>query len=107
MVNELYMIVVSSIIIFLLGLYGLSTRRNALKMLISIELMINASALNIIGFLYYLYDLAFLEAQVFVLFIITLAAAEAAIGLSIFLALYRLYGSPDLDKVSRLREVGE
>ncbi len=107
MLNELYLIVITSAILFVLGIYGVSTRRNALKMLISVELMVNASALNIIGFLFYLFDVAYLEAQIFVLFIITIAAAEAAIGLSIFLALYRLYGTPDLDKVSKLKETGE
>jgi len=107
MLNEIYLIIVTSAILFVLGIYGISTRRNALKMLISVELMINASALNIIGFLFYLFDTAYLEAQIFVLFIITIAAAEAAIGLSIFLALYRLYGTPDLDKVNKLRETGE
>lgn len=107
MMNELFLVILTTVILFITGIYGLSTRRNALKMLISIELMVNASALNIIAFLYYIYDLAYLEAQLFVLFIITLAAAEAAIGLSIFLALYRIYGVPDLDKVSKLKETGE
>ncbi len=107
MLNEAFILIITSVILFILGIYGLSTRRNALKMLISIELLINAAALNIITFAYYFYSLVSLDAQIFVLFIIALAAAEAAIGLSIFLALHRLYGVPDLDVVSKLRETGE
>lgn len=107
MLNEIYLIILASVTLFVLGIYGLSTRRNALKMLISIELMINASALNIIGFLFYLFNTVYLEAQLFIIFIITIAAAEAAIGLSIFLALYRLYGTPDLNEINKLKEIGE
>jgi len=106
MLGESYLLIITSVILFVLGIYGLSTRRNAMKMLISTELLINAAALNIITFFHYFYPTV-IEAQLFVLFIIVLAAAEAAIGLSIFLALYRIYGTPDIHIVRKLREPGE
>lgn len=106
MLNETYIIIITSTIMMLLGIYGLSTRKNAMKMLISIELLVNAGTLNIIAFTHYFYP-SVIDAHIFVLFVIALAAAEAAIGLALFLALYRIYGTPDIDIVRKLRETGE
>ncbi len=104
--DELYLIVGVSLIIFVMGIYGLASRRNAMKMLISAELLINAGLLNIIAFHHYLYPAA-IDAQILAIFVIAIAAAEAAIGLALFLALHRIYGVPDLDVVKKLREVEE
>mgnify|MGYP000159065180 CR=1 FL=1 len=103
LMNEMFILIITSILMLILGIYGLSTRRNALKIIISTELLVNAATLNIITFAHYFYP-SVIEAQLFALFIITIAAAEAAIGLSIFLALYNVYGTPNVDVASKLRE---
>ncbi|MFA5975601.1 MAG: NADH-quinone oxidoreductase subunit NuoK [Elusimicrobiota bacterium] len=84
----LYHFLVVSAILFSIGLYGVLTRRNILGIFMSIELMFNAANLNLIAFNHYLYP-GNVWGQGFVLFIITLAAAEAVVGLSLVLAIYR------------------
>lgn len=79
-----YMIL--SAIVFLTGLVGVLIRRNIIILLLSIELMLNATNINFVAFSYYLHDTA---GQVFVFFALTVAAAEVAVGLAIILALYR------------------
>jgi NADH:ubiquinone oxidoreductase subunit K len=77
-----------SAILFGIGIYGVLTRRNILGILMSIELMFNAASINLIAFNHFLYPNQ-LWGQGFVIFIMTLAAAEAVVGLSIVLAIYR------------------
>ncbi len=101
--NDLEFLVFVSTILFGLGLYGLSTKRDAIRLLMSVELMLNAANLNFIAFAHYLTH-ELLGGQLFVMFIIALAAAEAGIGIAIFLALYRAYKGPEIDLVSRIRE---
>ncbi|HWR89872.1 MAG TPA: NADH-quinone oxidoreductase subunit NuoK [Dissulfurispiraceae bacterium] len=72
--------------IFVIGVIGFLVRRNILIMLISIELMLNSVNISLIAFSHYLQDL---RGQVLVFFIITVAAAEAAIGLAILVSLFR------------------
>lgn len=72
--------------IFIIGVIGFLVRRNILIMLISIELMLNSVNISLIAFSHYLQDL---RGQVLVFFIITVAAAEAAIGLAILVSLFR------------------
>jgi NADH-quinone oxidoreductase subunit K len=79
-----YMIL--SAIVFLTGMVGVLIRRNIIILLLSIELMLNATNINFVAFSYYLQDTA---GQVFVFFALTVAAAEVAVGLAIILALYR------------------
>ncbi len=89
-----------SFLLFILGVVGVLVRRNLLTVLMSIELMLNAVNLNLVAFSRQLGDLA---GQVFVVFIIAVAAGEAAIGLAIIISLYRLKGSVNLDDVAEMK----
>ncbi len=75
-------------LLFCVGLYGALARRNAVVILMSIELMLNAVNLNLVAFSRYLTPQA-ITGQVWAVFIMTIAAAEAAVGLGIVLAIYR------------------
>ena len=79
-----YMIL--SAIVFVSGVVGVLIRRNIIMILLSIELMLNATNINFVAFSYYLDKVA---GQVFVFFALTVAAAEVAVGLAIIIALYR------------------
>jgi NAD(P)H-quinone oxidoreductase subunit 4L len=84
------------------GIYGLITSRNMVRALMCLELMLNAVNLNFIAFAA-CFEETFLEGHLFVLFVIAIAAAEAAIGLAIVLNLYRNRNSIRLDKFSILK----
>ena len=84
-----------SLILFCLGLVGIMVRRNFITVLMSVELMFNAVNINLIAFSFQLGDLA---GQVLAIFVITVAAAEAAIGLGLIIALVRLKDTVDLDQ---------
>lgn len=92
--------VVLSLILFCLGLIGVMMRRNFITVLMSLELMFNAVNLNLIAFSFRLSDLA---GQVLAIFVITVAAAEAAIGLGLIIALVRLKDTVDLDEADVMR----
>jgi NADH:ubiquinone oxidoreductase subunit K len=79
-------------IVFSIGIYGVLTRRNILIILMSIELMFNAANIALVAFNHYLHP-ENLWGQGFVLFVITIAAAEAVVGLSLVLAIYRNLGT--------------
>src|SRR5213082_3386504 len=85
MVPLSYYMILSGVV-FLTGLVGVLIRRNIIILLLSIELMLNATNINFVAFSYYLHDIA---GQVFVFFALTVAAAEVAVGLAIIIALYR------------------
>jgi NADH-quinone oxidoreductase subunit K len=89
-----------SFLLFAIGVTGVLIRRNLLTVLMSIELILNAANLNLIAFSRQLGDL---NGQLFTVFVITLAAGEAAIGLAIIISLYRLKGSVNLDDVAELK----
>jgi NADH:ubiquinone oxidoreductase subunit K len=86
--------------LFCTGAYGVMARRNAVLVLMSIELMLNAVNLNLVAFSTHLQNVS---GQVFALFVITIAAAEVGIGLAIVLLIYRNLRSPDLDQVEQLK----
>lgn len=90
---------VLSLVLFAIGLVGIMTRRNMIVVLMSLELVLNAVNLNLVAFSYQLSDLG---GQVFVVFTIAVAAGEAAVGLGILLALYRLRGTTELDQAVEL-----
>jgi NADH-quinone oxidoreductase subunit K len=92
-----------SSLLFAVGLAGALTRRNAILVLIGIELMLNAANLNFIAFWRYGPDPALLTGVMFTIFSIGIAAAEAAVGLAIILAAYRHSKTTDLDKMSSLK----
>ncbi|MCY9539621.1 NADH-quinone oxidoreductase subunit NuoK [Paenibacillus alvei] len=89
-------------ILFCIGLYGVLTKRNAVIVLLSIELMLNAANLNLIAFSKY-GVVPSLKGQIFSLFTIAIAAAEAAIGVAILIALYRNRGTANVDKFDDLK----
>ena len=89
-----------SLILFCLGLVGVMVRRNFITVLMSLELMFNAVNLNLIAFSFRLGDLA---GQVLAIFVITIAAAEAAIGLGLIIALVRLKDTIALDEADVMR----
>ena len=91
---------VLSSLLFVIGLYGVLVRRNAIVVLMSVEIMFNAPILNLVAFSSYLGDAA---GQMFALIAIALAAGEAAVGLAIFLVLYEAHGTIDLSRVRLLR----
>ncbi len=89
-----------SLVLFCLGLIGLMVRRNFITVLMSVELMFNAVNINLIAFSFRLGDLA---GQVLAIFVITVAAAEAAIGLGLIIALVRLKDTVILDEADEMR----
>lgn len=88
--------------LFCIGIYGLVTSRNAIRVLMSIELLLNAVNLNLLAFSNYL-DPAEIKGQVFGVFIITIAAAESAVGLAIVLAIYRNRNTVDMEQFNLLK----
>jgi NAD(P)H-quinone oxidoreductase subunit 4L len=88
--------------LFCIGIYGLITSRNAVRVLMSIELMLNSVNLNLAGFSNYL-DPENIRGQVFTVFVITVAAAEAAVGLAIVLAIYRNRNTIDMEQFNLLK----
>ena len=92
-----------SAFLFAIGLAGALTRRNAILVLIGIELMLNAANLNFIAFWRYGPHPEVLTGVMFAIFSISVAAAEAAVGLSIILAVYRHSRTTDLDKLNSMK----
>jgi len=92
-----------SALLFAIGLAGAVTRRNAIIALIGIELMLNAANLNFIAFWRFGPNPEALTGVMFVIFSIALAAAEAAVGLALIIAIYRHYRTANLDEVKNLK----
>ena len=90
-------------LLFCIGMYGVLARRNAVLVLMSIEIMLNAVNINLIAFNAFWQD-ALLQGQLFALFVITVAAAEVGVGLAIVLLIFRNRETVDLDD---LREMGD
>lgn len=88
--------------LFVLGLYGVITRKNAVLVLASVELMLAAVNINLVAFDVYLQDAAH-AGQVFALFIIALAAAEVGIGIAIVLLIFRNRQTADVDELKTMR----
>ena len=91
---------VLSALLFSIGLYGVLARKNAIMVLMSLEVVINAALLNFVAFSSYSNDAS---GQVFALLGIAVAAADAAVGLAIFLSIYQTHGTVDMDRVRFLR----
>jgi NADH:ubiquinone oxidoreductase subunit K len=89
-----------SALLFSAGVYGVLARRNAIMVLMAIELMLNAVNVNLVGFSAYLRDVT---GQVFALFVIAVAAAEVGIGLAIVILLFRNRESINVDEVNLLK----
>lgn len=88
--------------LFSIGIYGMTVSRNAVRVLMSIELMLNAVNINLVAFARYV-DPVMVKGQLFAIFILTVAAAEAAVGLAIVLAIYRNTSTVDMEKFNLLK----
>src|SRR5438094_2349989 len=93
-----YMIL--SAVVFLTGLVGVLIRRNIIIILLSVELMLNATNINFVAFSQHLHNVA---GQVFVFFALTVAAAEVAVGLAIIIALHRAKSTINIDEFQLLK----
>ena len=89
-------------ILFGAGIFGLLTRRNAIGILMSIELLFNAAAINFVAFTKFVAPDG-LAGQIFTIFIITVAAVEAAVGLAIVMLIYRNFKGIEVDKINFMK----
>ncbi len=92
--------IVLSTIMFVIGLIGVFVRRNFLIILYSIELMLNAANINLVAFSHYQQAMT---GQILSLFVITIAAAEAAVGLAIIVVLFRKKATTNIDELNLLK----
>ncbi len=96
-----HFLVISSLL-FCLGIFGIVTRRNAVMVLMGIELILNAANINFIAFARY--GNFGLQGQIIALFVIVLAAAEAAIALAIVLNIYKIFSTVNVDEIDTLKD---
>ncbi len=101
MIPLLYYVILSSVL-FAIGVYGLVSKGNALRLFFAVEIVINAANLNLVAFSRYL-SAANVQGQTFALFSIAIAAAEAAVGLAIVIVTFRLNGQVDVFKLRKMK----
>ena len=89
-------------VIFCTGIFGVLTRRNAIGILMGIELMLNAANINLVAFARYMHP-TILTGQIFAVFVITIAAAEAAVGLAIIISVYRNIELINVDEIDVMK----
>ena len=89
-------------VLFTIGVFGVLTRRNAIGILMSLELMFNAVNINLVAFNKFVAP-DNLTGQIFAIFIVVIAAAEAVVGLAIVLLLYRNYKGIDIDNINIMK----
>ena len=102
LLTPLSWILIFSSAMFCIGLYGALTRKNAVGVLIAIEIMLNAANINFIALFRYLH-LPLLTGQIFVLFSIAVAGAEVALGLAIIISVYRHMKTVEMDDITDLK----
>ncbi|GCE17803.1 NADH-quinone oxidoreductase subunit K [Dictyobacter kobayashii] len=93
-------------VLFCIGLYGAITKRNAIAVLMGIEIMLNAVNITMVGFSYFNTVNAYKElltGQIFAIFIITVAAAEAAVALAMIIAIYRKRATVDVGEIDMMK----
>jgi NADH:ubiquinone oxidoreductase subunit K len=100
---DLEHVLVVAALLFSIGLYIALSRRNAVGVLMGIELMLNAVNLNLVGFARFVESPRPIDGQVFSVFVITIAAAEAAVALALAVAVYKLKQSIDVDRLNLLK----
>jgi NADH:ubiquinone oxidoreductase subunit K len=98
---DAYLVIAS--LLFAIGMFGFLARRNAISMLMSIELMLNAVNLSIVAFGAFVQGLAN-SGSVIAIMVMAVAAAEATVGLAIVIAIYRNRGTPLVDEYDRMRQ---
>lgn len=89
-------------ILFSLGLYSVLTRRNAIAILMGVELILNGANINYVAFSHF--STGGVDGQIYAIFVIMLAAAEAAIGLAIVLAIFQIFHTIDVEAAETLKE---
>lgn len=89
-------------ILFSLGLYTVLTRRNAISILMGVELVLNSANINYVAFAHF--SSGSVDGQIYAIFVIMLAAAEAAIGLAIILAIFQIFHTIDVEAAETLRD---
>lgn len=99
MVPTTYFVLLSAVL-FILGVLGVLVRRNAIVLFMSVELMLNAANLALVAFAR---ERASTDGQVLVFFVITVAAAEVAVGLALLVAIFRSKQTTDVDEVNALK----
>ncbi len=92
-----------SAVLFSIGLYGALAKRNAIIILVSVEIMLNAVNITLVAFSRYIATPLPLSGQVFAIFVMVVAAAEAAVGLAIIIAIYRGRGTIDPTKIDLMK----
>ena len=97
---EQYLIL--SAALFATGVFGVLARRNAVGVLIGVELILNSANINFMAFWRFISPHT-MEGQAFIVIIITAAAAEAAVGLALIMAIYRQFGTVDVDEIHTLK----
>jgi|TARA_B110001454_G_C12341744_1_gene276325 NADH-quinone oxidoreductase subunit K len=100
--NSLESYLVISSILFSLGIFGIVTRRNAIAILMGIELILNSANINFVAFNRF-GGMQKLDGHIFTIFVIVLAAAEAAVALAIIINLFKNAGSVDVDEANTLK----
>ncbi len=95
-------LLVISAIIFVCGVYTIVTRRNAVSILMGVELVLNAANINFVAFSQFS-PAAGIHGSVFVIFVIILAAAEAAVALAIIIGIYQNFGRVDVDQADLMK----
>ena len=94
---------VLSAVLFSIGLYGLLTRRNAVGILMAVELMLNSAALNFVVFNQFVRPVS-VDGQIMAIFIIAVAAAEVVVGMAIFVALFRIRATIDVNRMDTMKD---
>jgi NADH:ubiquinone oxidoreductase subunit K len=92
--------VILSLVLFCIGIYGVLTRRSIIGILLSLELMFNAVNINLVAFSHFLGNLV---GQVLAIFIITVAAAEACVGIALVICIYRNFKEINIDRINLLK----
>jgi NADH-quinone oxidoreductase subunit K len=98
----LYDFLIVSTLMFFIGIYGFLTRKNLITILMSVELILNSVNINFVAFNRYLFP-GQLEGQFFSLFIIAVAAAEAAVAIAIIISVYRKFTNIDVERVDTMK----
>jgi NADH:ubiquinone oxidoreductase subunit K len=100
--NELTSYLIIGAVLFSLGLLCVLTRRNAISVLMGVELILNSANINYVAFSHF--GSGNLDGQIYAMFVIMLAAAEAAVGLAIVLAIFQLFHTIDVEAAETLKE---
>ena len=102
----LYHFLILGAVLFCIGLYGAITKRNAVAVLMGIEIMLNAVNITMVGFSFFNTVApyrTYLTGQIFAIFIITVAAAEAAVALAMIIAIYRKRNTVDVSEINMMK----